>query len=549
LEIYMPVLAHRGKWTGGNDLIVASQLHEDEVPTGYNLAGARVPLSLKEAPATPTISIVPVETNFTTELSAQAFRNENDNGGASIGTLRPAGACSTAKFGCPSRSVDPFPVTDGIYLTESHIIDAMEPWPKGMPELELHVHGPQTKENPKYGEDLACIGGDSQGMQFWDQNPNDWTASIGNGAPMVYSRAQFNAYQAKFPGEALHFIMWEDDNDWCKVVTDKDMKAYLIQAAGVAAGAGALVATKTGFSAATWVAAGVGFVVDIIKNAGNIIYGNDDTVGALIDLRSTSQASTYPTQTHLVMNGGTFNGTVKLEFVWASEANGRPFGFDLVPSTTSASLDQLGTQSLGATVLDQYGSVISGHPISWRSDNPSVARIDDDGVLQAVSAGNTTVRARACDPTCMDRAVNVAITGPVISGPTYGYEEYANLTATVANPQQSSYYYTWEYSPCSASDCGGVYYGAGSGTDDTSAQVYVSRNYFYVGVRVTVMTSPSGTVVGTRDWSINGAGEYDGSGCGGAITCSKGSTTGGLLAPAPVTAPKAVPSRGRQRKL
>lgn len=519
LELYMPVAAQREAWTGGGDLIVVSQLREEDVPTGYTLAGAPVPLSLKTAPSMPAISIVPVETNFAKALPLSGFHNVNDKGGTAIGTLSPGKTCAIGQLECASRTVDQAASSDGVYLTESHLLDAMEPWTKGMPELELHVHGPQTKEANRNGEDLACISGDSYGLQFWDQNPNDWSASIGNGAPMVFSRSQFNAYQAKFPGEALHFIMWEDDNEACKVVTDKNMKSYLLEAAGAAAGAG-LIATKIPMGVTvSWAAAGVAFVVDIIKNGANLIYGNDDTVGAVIDIRGTPQEASYPGQTHVVMNGASFNGTLKLEFVWASEANGRPYGYDVVPSTTWASLNQTGSQALSATVLDQYSSAIGGHPMSWRSDDPSIATIDDDGILHAAGGGNTVVRVRACDPTCMDRTVNVAITGPVASGPSYAYEEYATITGSVVNPQQGSYYYRWEYSSCTSAGCSSTYAGAGEGMDLTSTQVFVSRYDNWVSVRLTILTAPYGTVIGTAGWTVNGAGEYDGSACGGQIIC------------------------------
>lgn len=539
LEFYMPVPAHREGWTGDANLLVASQLKERDTPVGYNLSGEAVTLDLKQAPATPTLSLVPVETDFTKDVDTRKYHNTHDKNGTTIGTFALVDPCTDPTApGCEGGTTPPPGVTpDAVYLTESHLVDAHEPWDKGMPELELHVHGPINKDYPLYGEDLTCVGGDATGDKFWDQNPNDWSATIGNGAPLLMSRYNIDQFQSRFPHEAVHYIMWEDDYQACKTVTDRDMKAVLLQAASAAAGAGILV-NKTGSGVTvSLAAAAVAFTVDIIKNGASLIYGNDDLVGALIDIRGTPYEASHPGQSHVVMDGGSYNGTARLEFVWATAANGRAFASSVTPSATAVGIDQGQSQTLTATVYDQYGSTMSGHPISWRSNDQSIARIDDDGILHAIGGGNTTVVVRACDPNCMDSPVNVAVTGPTISGPGYVYDDYATMSASVVNPRQSSYYYVWQVSSCSSANCGGTWYSAGAGYNLTNVSTFVSRYSDWVTVQVTIKTSSTGSIVGSAAMDVYGAGEMEPSGCDdpSQIICDPNAYGMGTSAPATLT--------------
>jgi hypothetical protein len=545
LEFYMPVVAHRESWSGGDNLLVAAQLAERNVPTGYNLAGDAVPLSLSEAPSTPTLSLVPIETDFTKPLDTKRFKNAHDKDGTTIGTMMIVDPClDPTAPGCEGGTTPPPSVIpDAVYLTESHLLDAHEPWTKGSPEVEMHVHGPQSKDFPRFGEDLTCAGGDSPGAQYFDQNGNNWSARIGSGAPLLMSRYNVDQFQSRFPKEGVHYILWEDDYQACKTVTDRDMKQVLLAAAGSALGAGIVVQRATGSTPAgitvSIAAAAIAFTVDIIKNGASLIYGNDDLIGALIDIRGTPDEALHPGQTHLVKDGGTYNGTVRLEFVWPTPANGRAYAASVTPSVSSVAIDQAQVQSLTAVVRDQYGSPISGHPISWRSDNAGVVRLDDDGILRGAGAGNTTVYVRACDPTCMDQAIPVAVTGPVVSGTGYAYDETAYLSASVVNPRQSSYYYTWEFSECATTGCSGYWYTGTAGTDATSSSTWVSRYDHYVQVRLTVRTSAGGSIVGTAGYSISGASEYPPSSCSDPrqLVCSETPMSvgiGGELTPASI---------------
>jgi hypothetical protein len=514
LELYMPVAAHRGKWTGGADVIVASQLYERDTPIGYDLSGAPVTLSLKTAPTLPTLSLVPVETDFSRPLDATGYKNANDNGGTTIGTLTSTTPGTRGKTpSTRSASLSPNGIEEGLYLSELHVVDAHEPWIKGDPELELHVYGPLNVGNKTEGDDLSCVGQDSHTPYFFDQNANDASYTIGGDAPLVFSRYSINQFQAKFPTEGLTYILWEDDaGSPCVTVTDRNINTALKEAAGAALGAGlAAKFDSTTSLVRKIVTIAIPFTLAVLKDPG-AVYGNDDYVGTLMPLQGSGYEGTYAGQTHVIKDGVTAVGSVKIEGEWPTPANGGSYAAGLTPSTTSAAFDQAASLTLGATVTDQNGYAMSGHPISWRSSNSYIATIGEDGVLHSVVPGNATVYVRACDPTCMDRAVNVAVTGPTVSGPSSAYESYASMSASVLNPRQGSYYYVWDYMPCT-NTCDYTWHPIGEGLNLTSRSVYITRYNTNVDVRVTIKTSQYGSVVGTGYATVYGGGELPPSEC------------------------------------
>jgi WD40 repeat protein len=59
----------------------------------------------------------------------------------------------------------------------------------------------------------------------------------------------------------------------------------------------------------------------------------------------------------------------------------------------SITLTAGGTQQMAATPRDAAGNALTGRPASWSSSAPAVAGIDNAGLVTAVSAGTTTIRA------------------------------------------------------------------------------------------------------------------------------------------------------------
>lgn len=64
----------------------------------------------------------------------------------------------------------------------------------------------------------------------------------------------------------------------------------------------------------------------------------------------------------------------------------------IIPVT--AVLDQPGDQiQLGASVVDQVGGAILGMEVVWSSSEPSVATVDQTGLVTAVATGSAVIHA------------------------------------------------------------------------------------------------------------------------------------------------------------
>src|SRR5438093_1185344 len=64
LEMYFPVPEHRARWSGDENILVATEREEREIPVAYDTHGRRHLLSADAPPDTPVLAIVPVETDF-----------------------------------------------------------------------------------------------------------------------------------------------------------------------------------------------------------------------------------------------------------------------------------------------------------------------------------------------------------------------------------------------------------------------------------------------------------------------------------------------------
>jgi hypothetical protein len=165
MEFYMPVAKHRESWTGGADVLVVSQLDESEPIVAFDETGREVAVDRKVAPDQPTLSLVPVETRFDEPMPAAGSKNVRDQGGNAIGTLEPMVlrgssliACDETCSGGGGGGSTTTSVPPGLYLEFSRILDMKEPWVRGDPEIEVHIHGPTQAGEPRYGADLSCSG-------------------------------------------------------------------------------------------------------------------------------------------------------------------------------------------------------------------------------------------------------------------------------------------------------------------------------------------------------------------------------------------------------
>ena len=513
LELYVPVEAHRERWSGGPELLVASAFDDGDQPVAFDVNGREVTLDIATPPSQPVVALVPVETDFAapldeTKLQGRRLRNVDDQGGESIGTLvieQPTdGAVGTSSY---VAGVD-----DGIYMIRNSLRDDGEDWIKGDPELEVHLHGPRTQANPQYGEDLSCSGEQVVDYRKWyNQDAMHFVGTIGGGAPLLADRYDFNQAQAKFPDGGRYFIMWEDDDTHCVIKTDKDMLKIVLDAAKAAGSAGAAVAAKGGGPKGAVVTTVVTFLFKVFTNA-DFIRTNDDLIGVMVP-KANAPNCPASLPTHCIYHGGTYNGDADLIAQWATVENGRSYMANVVTDVATVEMNLNGARQLSATVYDQYGAVRSGHPVGWRSTSASVVSVSETGVVSGPDAGTAIVYARACDPECIDRPIEVRVTGPRLSGPTYlSAGQTGTISGDILNPRQGAYWYEWTTSTCTnGSTCPSETYAVRSGWGAPGQiDIWVGAYDRYVDVGLAIYTAPGGELVGAKSLYVAGPDQWPG---------------------------------------
>ena len=302
LELYMPVAAHRESWTGKADVLVVSQLEESTPIVAFDEAGREVTLDIRTPPAQPTLSIVPVETRFDQPMDLKNSRNVRDKNGEAIGTLEPYELRQSSLIACGetcgggggggSTSIPP-----GIYLEFSRLIDAKEPWVRGDPEVEVHIQGPYMGSAPTYAEDLSCSGERVYDpRKYFDQNGNFWSGRV-----LLFGEDEVLSFTQKF-SNGFHVMFWEDDNQPCTLKLDTNALTSLLQSTAQAT---TTVAIKV-LPQANWVLVAAAFLGSLFSNAGAWLTTNDDFLGVAVDQASAGYY--YPDNTHVIMDGQTFNG-------------------------------------------------------------------------------------------------------------------------------------------------------------------------------------------------------------------------------------------------
>jgi hypothetical protein len=157
LEIYLPVDEHRAQWTGGDDLIVAASLDEENAPFGVRLDGQLVRLSVETPPSTPTVAIVPAESfndfgaayDWALRKAGEAARPNRSTGSAIGG---PSFSTSAAEATCPydahvsnptwQRNLDVEEYMSCVRAWNDH-----EPWWKDDAEFSVMITGTSNTDN------------------------------------------------------------------------------------------------------------------------------------------------------------------------------------------------------------------------------------------------------------------------------------------------------------------------------------------------------------------------------------------------------------------
>lgn len=312
LEFYMPVEAQRDSWTGDQSVLVVTGIEEEDGVTGFDLRGNEVRLSNTQAPSVPTLAIVPQETEFDKPLDAKKSINVDDKNGNAIGTLAScrnvAGQCTRASA---IQAMKPAGLvacgdecgggggsyaTPGFYMTFSRIVDAKEPWWKGDPEVEVHVHAPVSAANSQYGADISCSGEHGFAERYFDQNNGFW-----NGSVLIIDQALNN--QVSQFSDGYHIIFWEDDSTPCQLKFNVDVTMNSIFSVVSAVGAIALKAGGWG----GWPLVAGAWLATAYQNK-EWLLGNDDIIGVLVPATSYyDDGSNYT-----LMSGSTVNGRAKI---------------------------------------------------------------------------------------------------------------------------------------------------------------------------------------------------------------------------------------------
>lgn len=201
LEVYIPVAEHRAAWTGDERVLVATALTDTEAPLAFDPQGRRYLLDPNVPPATPVIAIVPVETDFARLPQRQTCLEECDGspGGAGTQPTPPA----------------------GLYLTKSHLVQTFESWLKGSPEIEVHILGQKGQTDSLIS--YQCAGEHAGGPYAFNQNGKDWAGSV-----LLFSKQQFEVYNAAHPGQNVRVFFVEDDDTACDIRTDPERFQKLI---------------------------------------------------------------------------------------------------------------------------------------------------------------------------------------------------------------------------------------------------------------------------------------------------------------------------------
>ncbi len=197
LELYLPVVEHRTRWNGSDDVLVATALADADAPVAFDVRGRRHVLSAAAPPHTPVIALVPAETNFD-RVEPQ-------------GCVEPYVA--PGRIGATCGGGGGSPTIPGVYMVKSHLNETFEGWLKGSPEIEILVLGQKgsTDSLTRY----QCVGERVAAPYNFNQDNKDWTGGV-----LLFSQSQLDAYKAAHGGQGVRFFFMEDDDASCEIKND-----------------------------------------------------------------------------------------------------------------------------------------------------------------------------------------------------------------------------------------------------------------------------------------------------------------------------------------
>jgi len=208
LELYFPVPGHRERWSGDEQLLVATALRDGDAPVAFDLRGGRQRLDPDVPPTTPVLMVQPAELDFGSPASRITCLYD-------CGT-DPGGGSGTGSSG-PS----------GLYLTRTAFTGTFESWFKGSPEFEVHMLGQEGTSQRMIS--YQCAGEHAGGAYAFDQNSTTWVGNV-----LLFSDAQLAAYKQQHPNVNLRIMVLEDDDGACQIRTDSTRVTNLFKAVDAA---------------------------------------------------------------------------------------------------------------------------------------------------------------------------------------------------------------------------------------------------------------------------------------------------------------------------
>jgi hypothetical protein len=296
LELYLPVPAHRERWRGGPEYLVATALADRDAPVAFDGRGRRHVLSPDAPPDVPVLALVPVETDFDRPPAQLAeCLEESCSGGGGGGTATGGGG------------VLPSLANQHLNLGFSTFKDDFEGWLKGDPEYELHVLAPNGKDTTAY-RSLQCIGEHASSGYFWNPNSTTWY-----GKARVLTGSQMDAYEAQWPGKAWMILALEDDDTACEIRMDKDLVGDVLEQLDAAYDQYKGLKDKkiTTPEGAKRLVGAAATAARLITALASLIKTNDDLIGFAI--KDSVAVMSHPVGNYVLLRDGTVNGWLKLE--------------------------------------------------------------------------------------------------------------------------------------------------------------------------------------------------------------------------------------------
>lgn len=301
IEIYLPVRAHRRDWQGTPSVLVATAERDRDAPVAFDAWGARRLLDPDLPPSTPVIALGRAETAFGPaglSLTSCTTCDEDPDGGVSSGGKGGTGGTGGIPGGQPAPAGP-----SGLYMTYARFNETFEGWLKGDPEFEVHILGKDGSANTM--SSYACAGAEAGGPYTFDQNSENWSGNV-----LLFSAAEFAAYERAHPGQAVRVLVLEDDDGSCEIKTDSARVDRMLRQ--IIATYGVLVGGKNDslFSVKTFNKAVSAW--NLARTIWSFITTQDDIVGYAIE---DSVAGEFSPPANWMVKGehNVTNGAIRLE--------------------------------------------------------------------------------------------------------------------------------------------------------------------------------------------------------------------------------------------